>query len=174
MIDEYTIVKLRPDGSEAARYSGAPLASQPGWVAARAVWRYRRLDAGYLIFEPGDEFDEYFALEQMFNAFALYRGGREFIGWYCNVTHPTTVRDGTIFWHDLYIDLIVYPDGRLLVLDEDELAESQLEHTDPALHARILAARDDLLALAATDAYPFSATGGGTRRPVLIEHGPGA
>lgn len=170
----YTIVKLKPDGSQAARYDGVPLVAAAGWVAARAVWRYRRLDAGYLVFEPGDELDEFFALDAGYNAFAIYRAGREFVGWYCNVTHPACLRDGTITWHDLYIDVIVYPDGRLLVLDEDELAASGLATTDPALHARIVAARDALLALAASGAYPFSAGGAPERRPALLQDAPTA
>jgi hypothetical protein len=44
-----------------------------------------------------------------------------------------------------------------LVLDEDELAEAGLAATDPALHAMILAARDELLELAARQAFPFTA-----------------
>lgn len=165
--DRCEIVKLRPDGSEATRYEGVFLDAPAGWVAARAVWGYRRLDAGYLLFEPGDVLDEFFALERPYNAFALYRGGAELVGWYCNVTHPTMLHAGEICWHDLYIDLIVYPDGRLLVLDEDELDESGLEHSDPTLHGMILAARDELLALAAAGGYPFSAGGTVERRPQL-------
>jgi energy-coupling factor transporter ATP-binding protein EcfA2 len=79
-----------------------------------------------------------------------------------------TVTEDAIVWHDLYIDVIAYPDGRLLVLDEDELAESGLLHSDPALHARIIAARDELLAMAETHAYPFSAAGAADQRPRLI------
>jgi hypothetical protein len=152
----WAIVKLRPEGSEAARYSGERFPAPDGWIAARAQWRYGRMDAGYMVFEPGDYLDEYFALERPYNAFALFRATGDFVGWYCNVTYPTRVTDHTITWHDLYVDVIVYPDGRTLVLDEDELAESELLERDPALHAEILAARDELLELAAANAYPFS------------------
>ena len=171
-VTEVAIVKLRPDGVEAARYSGQPLEAPAGWLAVRAVWGYRRLDAGYLVFEPGDELDEFFALDQPYNLFALYRAG-ELIGWYCNVTHETTVRDGVIVWHDLFVDVIVYPDGNTLVLDEDELADSGLAVGDPVLHARILAARDELLDMAARGVYPFSTTGAPERRPPLLA-GPSA
>ena len=122
----------------------------------RANWVHGRMDLGYLVFEPDDLLDEYFALERPYNAFALYRSSGEFVGWYCNVTHPTAVAAQTISWHDLYVDVIVYPDGRTLVLDEDELAEAGVAQRDPALHALILDARDELLRLAAERAYPFS------------------
>ena len=152
----WTVVKVRPDGVEATRYAGTQIAAPTGWIAVRAGWVHGRLDLGYLVFEPDDWLDEYFALERPYNAFALHRANGAFVGWYCNVTHPTSVDARTIVWHDLFVDIIVYPDGRTLVLDEDELADSGLEHSDPALHTLILKAREDLLRLAAVRAYPFS------------------
>ena len=114
------------------------------------------MDLGYMAFSSGDYLDEYFALDQPFNAMALYRPDDSLVAWYCNVTQPTIVENGEIHWHDLYIDVIVYPDGRTLVLDEDELEESGLELSDPVLHQMILNGRDELLRLASAGAYPFS------------------
>jgi hypothetical protein len=153
---EWTVVKLRPHGSEAARYVGTELPAPDGWIAVQARWRYPRVDIGHLVFEPGDVLDEYFALERPYNAFAVYRSSSGFAGWYCNVTHPTIVNGDTIYWHDLYVDVIVRPDGDVIVLDEDELAAARLDERDPALHALILAARDELLARIAAREYPFS------------------
>lgn len=152
----YTVVKHDPDGRERARYQGAQIPSRAGWIAVRADWVHGEYDLGYLHFRNGDYLNEYFALTRPYNAFALFRETGEFQGWYCNVTHPTDVSGQEIRWHDLYVDVIVYPDGRTLVLDEDELAESGLESSDPALHAMILAARDELLQLARDHSYPFS------------------
>ncbi len=150
-----TIVKLKPDGSEAIRYSGAAIQALSGWVAAKAPWGRDRVDLGYLVFEPDDVFFEYFALEHPFNAFAIRTGAGQLKGWYCNVTRPSWVMDRTIYWHDLYVDVIAYPDGRTLVLDEDELADSSLESSDPALHREILDARDRLLQMVSQRLYPF-------------------
>ncbi len=153
-----TIVKLKPDGSEAIRYPGEVIASPREWVAARAPWEQRRVDLGYLIFEPDDVFLEYFSLDRPFNAFSIFTSEGQLKGWYCNVTHPSWTEAATIYWHDLYIDVIAYPDGRTLVLDEDELSESGLAHTEPALHALILKTRDDLLSMIAAAEYPFNRT----------------
>lgn len=156
---DVSIVKFSPMGRPPVRYAGCGFESPGGWVAARAEWVHGDMDLGYLTFLNGDYLDEYFALERPYNAFALYREHGEFVGWYCNVTHPTTVIGSEIQWHDLYVDVIVYPDGRTLVLDEDELDASGLEATNPELHARILAGRDELLEMAARRAYPFSEAG---------------
>lgn len=150
-----TIVKLRPDGSEAIRYPGVAVDAPAGWVAARAPWEQRRVDLGYLVFDPNDIFLEYFALAEPFNVFAIYTHEGVHKGWYCNVTHPSWIEETTIYWHDLYIDVVAYPDGKLIVLDEDELAESGLASRDPALHRRILVARDALVDLVNKRRYPF-------------------
>jgi uncharacterized protein len=154
----WTIFKLKPDGSVATSYAAEEIPALAGWVAARAIWRFNRVDIGYYAFEPGDTLLEYFSLDGYYNAFATFRASGEFVGWYCNVTHPTTVSEAEreIRWHDLYVDVLVLPDGIVIVVDEDELADSDLADTDPALHATILAARDELLEMIQTNAYPFS------------------
>lgn len=152
----WSVFKLRPDGSVATRYDAVEIDAPDGWVAVRANWVHGRVDIGHFAFEPGDVLDEYFALDRPYNAFATWRADGTFVAWYCNVTHPTMIDGDELRWHDLWVDVLVMPDGRTIVLDEDELADSGLATRDPALHAMILAARDELLALAAAGAYPFS------------------
>jgi hypothetical protein len=152
----WNVAKLRPDGSVATRYAARELPAPPGWLALRADWVHRRVDIGYFAFEPGDVLDEYFSTDRYYNAFATFRGDGEFVGWYCNVTYPAIVRDGELDWHDLYVDILVLPDGTIHVLDEDELEESGLSAGDPALHSTILAAREELLQLIRSGSYPFT------------------
>jgi hypothetical protein len=154
---DVTIVKLRPDGSQAASYQGVAIDSPPGWVVARAEWAFPRMDLDYMVFEPGDYLYEYFPTSHPFNAFVLFSSSDALKGWYCNVTHPTTVEGTTIYWHDLYVDVVQKADGTILVLDEDELAESDLMRIDPGLHAMITSARDLVVEKMRTSAYPFSA-----------------
>jgi protein associated with RNAse G/E len=119
---------------------------------------FKRVDIGYYAFEPGDTLLEFFSMDRWYNAFATFRATGEFVGWYCNVTYPTIVDFDTreLRWHDLWVDILVLPDGKVIVVDEDELADSGLATTDPSLHATILGARDELLALIDSAAYPFS------------------
>lgn len=154
--DDVQIVKLRPDGSKAASYPGTLLDSPPGWVVARATWTFRRMDLGYMIFEPGDYLYEYFGTVDPFNAFVLFSPENEFKGWYCNITHPTTVSSNTIYWHDLYVDVIQKQDGSILILDEDELAESGMKAANPDVHQMIVDARDLVVNKMRNEEYPFS------------------
>lgn len=154
---EIDIVKLRPDGSEAIRYPGEIIAAPDGWIAASAPWRQRRVDLGYLVFEPTDIFLEFFSTVEPLNVFANFTADGALKGWYCNVTRPSWMSNQTVYWHDLYIDVVTYPDrDEVLVLDEDELAESGVEASDPALYRLIMAGRARLLAMIAENAYPFT------------------
>jgi uncharacterized protein len=154
--DRVDIVKLRPDGSEAATYTGTLIESPPGWIAARATWTFRRMDLGYMVFEPEDYLLEYFSVEEPFNAFALFSPSGTFKGWYCNITYPTKVEGTTIYWHDLYVDVIQRANGEILVLDEDELEDAELRSHDQGLYHLITEARDLVVAKMRSGQYPFS------------------
>ncbi|MGH9176503.1 MAG: DUF402 domain-containing protein [Vicinamibacterales bacterium] len=152
----WTVVKLRPDGTPTATYQAPEIASPPGWIAVRATWTFRTVDIGYYSFEPGDYLDEFFSLDRWYNLFAVFRPAGALVGWYCNITYPTTVDGDELRWHDLWVDVIITPDNHVHVLDEDELDAAGLAAIDPPLHAAILAARDELIALHRANAYPFS------------------
>jgi predicted RNA-binding protein associated with RNAse of E/G family len=55
----------------------------------------------------------------------------------------------------LNLDLFVFPDGRALLLDEDEYATLDLQRVEPAAHQAIQAALADLRARAAQGRFPF-------------------
>lgn len=114
------------------------------------------MDLDYMVFEPGDYLYEYFATTDPFNAFALFAPDHEFKGWYCNITYPTATVGDTIYWHDLYVDVVQKQNGEILVLDEDELADSGLERINPELHTTIVDARDLVVEKMRNHAYPFS------------------
>ena len=145
------VVKLAPDGAEVARYPAEVVSrtADDAWVVVRAIWGYRQVDVAGLAFAPGDVLAEWFSPRHDFNAFAVHAPDGRFKGWYANVAFPARLDAGAspplLTWHDLYVDVIVLPDGAPVVHDEDELAESGLAQSDPELHERILRARDELL-----------------------------
>ena len=144
------IVKLSPDGSEAARYPGEVVAAdRDGWYVVRATWAYRTIELDGLSFHAGDEMHEWFSPEHPFNAFAVYGPDGSLKGWYANVTYPARLDDAVapphVIWHDLYVDLVGLPDGTFTVRDDDELAASALSAREPSLHRAIVSAREELV-----------------------------
>lgn len=156
-----TVVKRAPDGAEVTRYRGAVIeaGAPPPWLAVAATWTSRHAHLDGLDFIPGDTLHEFFSPTDPFNLFAVFSPEHRPRGWYANVTHPATLDPGTdpptLTWYDLYVDLVALPDGTATVRDEDELLESGLATADPALHALILATRDELLRRFETRAFPF-------------------
>jgi predicted RNA-binding protein associated with RNAse of E/G family len=58
----------------------------------------------------------------------LYDRDWNWVGYYCDIIKPVgkllQTRSRTITLTDLYLDLWIWPDGRLAILDEDELRRS--------------------------------------------------
>lgn len=166
---ELRIVKLAPDGHEVTSYPGEVLdAGAPlPWLVARADWILKPIALDGLTFVPGDLLHEFFSPEAWFNVFSVWSPDGDLRGWYANVTYParldTSTVPSTLYWQDLFIDVIALPNSTVTVRDEDELFEAGLATNDPALHATILTARDELLRRFAKRAFPFHEAGG----PVL-------
>ena len=156
-----TVVKLSPAGNEVARYSAVvtdEVCPEP-WLAVRANWTMKRVDASGLIFEPGDTLIEYFSPEHWFNAFRVIAPDGAVRGIYGNVTSRPrlnlTATEVFVTWHDLYLDVIRLADGKVVLVDEEELAASGLEQTDHSLFDRIRSTADGMLTLAKSGKFPF-------------------
>lgn len=155
------VVKLAPDGAFVTDYAGEiePGAAPAPWLCVRAIWTHGVVALDGLEFHPGDELLEYFSPTEWFNAFAVYAPGGALRGWYANVTYPTTCDPATdpptLAWRDLYLDVVVLPDGSRTLRDEDELADAALATGDPALLAAILRGRDAIFARLDRGEFPF-------------------
>ena len=152
----YTVTKHAPDGRPPYQYEATFVERRPDWIVVEAEWPLPEVVAGPVSFRPGDRLIEFFSTTSYFNAFLIYRNGSEFAGWYCNITHPTTLEGCEIHWHDLYLDVLVAPDGGIHIEDEDELELSGLAESDPDLYRTILDAKRRLIEMIERNEYPFS------------------
>jgi len=75
-----------------------------------------------------DRFLERYYTNRWYNIFEIHdRDDGRLIVRYCNVTTPAELEPGLISYVDLALDLLVYPDGAYLVLDEDEFEVLDLD-----------------------------------------------
>ena len=164
--EAFRIVKVSPEGIDVTEYPATVriAACHGPWICVEARWTFRSIDVDGLTFEPGDLLLEWFSREHWYNLFAVYSPAGVYRGSYGNVTYPTRYEPATepptLAWHDLYLDVIHLPDGRLVVRDEDELEASGLAQHNPDLHARIVAGCEELLAHLRSGDAPFDALGG--------------
>jgi protein associated with RNAse G/E len=79
--------------------------------------------------------------------------------YYCNLGEPGAWQGNIYHFVDLDLDVVIYPDGRHLLLDEDEFAVHTTRFGYPAdVVAATRQAAQDVLALARSGAAPFDGT----------------
>ncbi len=91
---------------------------------------------------PGTHSVAYYWPGRPYNAYHWRTPAGTTLGLYVNLSDRTRIVADRLLWRDLVVDLLVTPDGRCRVLDEEELPPD----LDPALRRRIEAARDAVLA----------------------------
>lgn len=148
------VQKLLHDGRPSYAWAGALRERTSDCLVIEARFTYGYRDLGYVVFENGDCFVEWYYFDRWYNVFQIWGADGRLKGWYCNVCSPVHEEDGVLTFRDFALDLFAYPDGRFLLLDEEEFAqiERELGETSEVRAAR--AGRDALLQLAAERALP--------------------
>ncbi|WP_405402537.1 DUF402 domain-containing protein [Streptomyces sp. NBC_01104] len=147
-----TVVLVKA-GKTKISYPAALVADDGNRVTVLAPWAAPGVrDFGFVRFEPGDVFTEYYWRDAWFAVKEVRTGAGELKGWYCDVTRPAVLRDGELLVEDLDLDLWVPADrSGVLRLDEDEFEESGLAGRDPEAAKAAVAALDELERLASTE-----------------------
>ncbi|MCZ7543803.1 MAG: DUF402 domain-containing protein [Anaerolineae bacterium] len=123
--------KLDLEGREVWRWRGEVVARGENWVQIEAPFNGKRRDLGYVVLQEGDRFVEWYYADRWYNIFEIHDAADDRIkGWYCNIARPAVFRDGEITHVDLALDLFVFPDGRMLLDDEEEFAALPLSEVD--------------------------------------------
>ena len=147
-----TVVKQNPLGEVKIRYSGKVIQHLAQGVVIQASWTLSSRDLGYVVFELGDQFTEYYYTSRWFNIFEIQRADGTRKGWYCNITEPAHIHEDVIEQIDLLLDVWVHPNGEPLLLDEDEfttdttLTDEQRVGAQQGLQAllQLIAARQEM------------------------------
>ncbi|NOH11869.1 MAG: DUF402 domain-containing protein [Chloroflexi bacterium] len=117
------VIKLDHEGRETFRYQGQVLKQDQDKLVLEAYFGFEEVVVEDLIIIKGDRFVERFYSDRWYNIFEIHAGEDDQLkGWYCNIGHPAVFENGSVSYRDLALDLLVYPDGRQVVLDEDEFA----------------------------------------------------
>ena len=117
----YTVSKRDAYGVEQLSYQGVLVTRGENFVCIDAVFALPDRDLGYIQLRRGDRFREWFYADRWYNIFRVNDADTLALkGWYCNITRPAHIGTGHVAADDLALDVFVYPDGRTLLLDEDE------------------------------------------------------
>lgn len=141
-MQKVTVLKCNLQGEETWRYQGQVMRSAPEMVLIEA--RFNRSDLPFhgVTLRENDRFVEIYFADRWYNIFEVHDKDDDRIKcWYCNICKPAVFEDGVISYIDLALDLLVYPDGQMLVLDEDEFTAMEMEE---AIRQAALSSINDL------------------------------
>ncbi len=154
MSSAITVHKLNEQGVEVFDYSGTLIGEQGTSITIEACFDRSDVQFFELTFREGDRFIETYYTNRWFNIFEIHDADDDHIkGWYCNITRPARIEQGHIYAEDLALDLLVTPDGRVRVLDEDEFEEIDLSESD---RKNALSALEELKQWVKARKEPFS------------------
>ncbi len=126
--DQVTVIKLNPHREETWRYQGRVIQRQPHSLLIEAYFNIDQVSFQGLTLRRNDRALERYYDNRWYNIFEFHdRQDDHLKAWYCNVTRPAEFTPGRIAYVDLALDVLVYPNGNYLVLDEDEFQEMELE-----------------------------------------------
>ncbi len=122
-----SVIKQDPEGVETWRYSGEVIESHADRIIIEAFFDREDLLFHGMWLCKGDRFVETYYTDRWYNIFEIHnRDDDQLKGWYCNIATPAVIEDGAISYKDLALDLLVFPDGKQVVLDENEFDELAL------------------------------------------------
>ena len=149
------IEKHNQHGEFVLTYPGEIVERGDTWICLRAVFDRSDSNLGFVVFQRGDVFYEWFFSDQWYNIFQVHEGDNPTVkGWYCNITRPAHIDDDRVYSDDLELDVFVMPNGTIILLDEEEFAASNLT-TDERMAA--LRAIQDIRQRVSARTMPFAA-----------------
>ncbi len=92
---------------------------EPGWVAVRYVLP-KPATVGCLTLPAGTETVAHYWPDRPYTAYHWRTQDGQTLGIYLNAADEVEIARGVIRWRDLALDLLVTPDGRVDVLDDEE------------------------------------------------------
>lgn len=89
---------------------------------------------------------ESFFADRWYNHFAFYEPAGDFRNHYINISMPPEIGDASVDYVDLDIDIIIWPDGRVDLLDQEEFEKNAVLYHYPAeIRARTIRTKDEIL-----------------------------
>src|SRR5688572_12729920 len=98
---------------------------------------------------------EYFWLKRWYNVFRFYEPNGTFRNYYCNICMPPKLENEVLDYVDLDLDVVIWPDRKVKVLDEADYLKNSAKYCYPkSVRERVRAALEELLLMAENDEFP--------------------
>ena len=99
---------------------------------------------------------EYYWLDRWYNVFRFLEPDGSLRNLYCNICMPPKFNGGTLDYVDLDIDLVIWPDARVVTLDEADFADNAAKYQyPPDVTQKAFESVDELKQMIANREFPF-------------------
>ncbi len=147
------VSKLGADGELIFAYPARLIWERDGARLVEGVFNIESVAVGKLHFRRGDHALEWYSERQWYNLLQVYeQDSGQVKAWYWHICLPAIFTENKIRWSDLALDLLVYPDGGMELLDQDEFAELAL---DWRIRAACWRALQEVIQLFKKNSLPF-------------------
>jgi protein associated with RNAse G/E len=124
---QITDLKRNPQGQVTWQYGGQILEKNGTRVTLQAFFNNQDTVYHGMPLLTGDRFIETYYTDRWYNIFEIHaRDDDHLKGWYVNIALPAELEGDRLSYIDLALDILVFPDGRQIVLDEDEFASLEI------------------------------------------------
>jgi len=122
-----TVIKRNVQGKETWRYDGLLIERGQNFYILEAYFDRQDMLVEGLTLGKGDRFVETYYTDRWYNIFEVHAREDDCIrGWYCNICCPVKVESGALSYVDLALDLLVFPGGNQVLLDQDEFERLEI------------------------------------------------
>lgn len=98
---------------------------------------------------------EYFWLDRWYNIFRFHEPDGSFRNYYCNIAMPAVLSEGELDFVDLDVDVVVWPEKRVEILDREDFDENAIRFGYSASTVeRVEESLDDILKMVKNDELP--------------------
>jgi protein associated with RNAse G/E len=108
-------------GRDVWKYSGKLVEKNNNKIVIEAYFDRGDTQVDQLMIRRGDKFIETYYSDQWYNIYEIQdQLSGQVKAWYCNLCYPAQIGHDSVFYRDLELDLLVYPDGAQVILDMEE------------------------------------------------------
>lgn len=153
---EIEVISRNFDLTVRRRWSAQLTRKEPPLLELTGIFQFdvKHKDLGLI--RKGTLSHEFYWTDRWYNVFRFHEPSGDLRNFYCNINMPPVFSRNELVYVDLDIDVVVWPDGTLAVLDEDEFEVNSRKFGYPdELHANVDRALNGLLELITKKEFPF-------------------
>lgn len=129
--EEIVVRVLKFDGRERRRWPARVARHDGPLIVLDAVFDEEILHDLLGTIGAGTISREYYWLDRWYNVFRFFEPTGEFRNLYCNINMPPTLSESVLDYVDLDIDILVWPDENIIILDESDFEENAVKFKYP-------------------------------------------